>query len=374
MKSRFASRDSYPDWRRTSPAFLGTAGVLSLGAFLILIIFTSDRSIEYSAGMISAAETMENVVKTAREFCDSAGITIDETIDPNRTCFIGPELTELMTTLGHVDAKRTSTDPVMASLIAYMLAQVGVERGDTIAIGSSASFPALLFASLAAAEALDIHAVVIVSLGASTYGATDPNFHLLDMYSLMLRSGLIRTPPAAVTLGGGKDIGEDFDSAFSVALIDEIEEAGLPFIYDGDLRSNVAKRMTIYGDPPHSARISAFINTGGSYANMGNSALALKLDPGVNFDVELPREEERGVLFEMAERDIPVIHLLFLRGISREYGLLWDPIPLRKPGEMPIMHQRASMGMVLWLVGIPYLVLVSLLTAGATSKRSSPPR
>ena len=238
--------------------------------------------------MILAAEIMERATVATRNFCDSTGITIDETIDPNRTCLIGPELTELMTTLGHLDAKRTTTDPVMASLIVHMLEQVEVKQGDTLAIGSSASFPALLVASLSAAQAMDVHPVTIISLGASTYGATNPDFHLWDIYNLLLDEGVFFTPPAAISLGGDKDVGAGFDSHFKSQLIDQIDASGIRFIYTEDLRANVAERMAIYGDPPQSAHIGAFINAGGSYANLGVSALALDLDPGINSRVNLP--------------------------------------------------------------------------------------
>ena len=69
--------------------------------------------------------------------------------------------------------------------------------------------------------------------------------------------------------------------------------------------------MTIIEIPEDEALewISAFINTGGSFANMGTNALVLKVKPGLNKKLALPPIEERGVLFEMAARHIPCIHL-----------------------------------------------------------------
>ncbi|MCK4762169.1 MAG: hypothetical protein KAW12_08230 [Candidatus Aminicenantes bacterium] len=54
----------------------------------------------------------------------------------------------------------------------------------------------------------------------------------------------------------------------------------------------------------------------------------LKVKPGLNRELPLPLEKERGVLFEMANRDVPCIHLLFIKGLVRQYGLPWDPVPL----------------------------------------------
>jgi poly-gamma-glutamate system protein len=355
-----------------SPFPILAAGILSIVAYVLLQLISAERSIRYTDEMIQAAGTMQRATAITREFCDSAGIEIDETDDPNRTCIIGPELTPLMTTLGHLDAKRTTTDPAMASLIVHLLDRAGVSAGDTIAIGSSASFPALLVATLAAAEAMDVHPIPIISLGSSTYGATNPDFNLLDIYTLLLNEGVLLSPPAAVSLGGSEDVGRGFDSDLKVELLMQIETGGVPFISDPDLRSNVAKRTAVYDGTGSGTRISAFVNAGGSFANLGTSALALRLEPGLNTDLQLPPEEERGVLFEMAARDVPVIHLLFIRGLALRYGFTWDPIPLREPGEMALHADRSYTSGTLWLVGIPYLVVVTILLgtyASSTNQR-----
>ena len=344
-----------------SPAPILAAGLVSIVAYVLLQLISSERSIRYTDEMIDAARTMQRAAATTREFCDSTGIEINETDDPNRTCLIGPELTPLMTTLGHLDAKRTTTDPAMASLIVHLLDRAGVSAGDTIAIGSSASFPALLVATLAAAEAMDVHPVPIISLGSSTYGATNLDFNLLDIHMLLANKGVLLTPPAAISLGGSEDVGKNFDSDLKVELLRQIEASGVPFISESDLRSNVAKRMTIYDGTGNGTTISAFVNAGGSYANLGTSTLALRLEPGLNSDLPLPPEEERGVLFEMAALEVPVVHLLFIRGLALRYRFTWDPIPLREPGQMALHAGQSHTSGTLWLVGIPYLVVVTIL-------------
>jgi poly-gamma-glutamate system protein len=89
--------------------------------------------------------------------------------------------------------------------------------------------------------------------------------------------------------------------------------------------------MRIYEQGSDAARISAFINIGGSHVNLGTSDLALALKPGLNTRMEIPEKPERGVLFEMAAQGIPCIHLLFVKGLAIEYGLPWDPTPLPAP-------------------------------------------
>jgi poly-gamma-glutamate system protein len=352
---------SVDEARSLAPIY--ATGILSLIAYALVQFTSSETSLRYSVEMIQAATLMQRATVSTREFCDSTGIEIDEATDPNRTCLIGPELTPLMTTLGHLDAKRTTTDPAMASLIVHLLGQAGVSAGDTIAVGSSASFPALLVATVTAAEAMRVHPVVILSLGASTYGATNPQFNLLDMYSLLLREDVLATPPAAISLGGDEDVGNEFDVDLKAALLTQIAANGIRFISDPDLRGNVATRMEIYDGSGVTSRVSAFVNAGGSYANLGTSQLALQLQPGLAVDISLPPIGERGVLFEMAALDVPVIHLLYIRGLALRYGVTWDPIPLSEPGEMALHAARSGDSRALWLIGIPYFAVIVVLVA-----------
>ncbi len=357
-----------------SPFPIVAAGIVSLLALFSLRLVSPTGALRYSEEMLDAAVIMQGATETTRAFCDSTGIEIDETIDPNRTCLIGPEYSELMTTLGHLDAKRTTADPAMASIIVHMLDRIGVAPGDTIAVGSSASFPALLIATLAAAQAMDLHAVALISLGASSYGATNPQFNLLDIYTLLLREGVVATPPAGVSLGGRGDVGGGFDPHLREQLLGRIAASGIQFIYEPDLRRNVALRMAEYGATPPKNPVTAFINAGGSHANLGPSPLALDLDPGLNVEVALPPVQQRGVLHEMAARDVPVIHLLFIRGLTLEYGITWDPIPLKEPGEMPLHYSGSDGHFSVWLIGIPFLLAVGVLVTrySRSAARRSP--
>jgi poly-gamma-glutamate system protein len=290
----------------------------------------SERIPHVSEAGMRAAGIMEEALRAVR--IRHGGGQLDLAIDPNQTGLIGPEDSPLMTTLGQLEGKRTATNPNIAGLIAKLLDDAGVLPGDTVAIGSSGSFPSFLVASLAAASAMKVHPVCILSLGSSSYGATDPEFDLLDLYSVLQQSGVCSGPPAAVSLGGEKDIGEDFTPETREGLIRKIRSHGLPLLYEPDLIRNVSKRAAIYRAAAR-GRVAAFINSGGGYANLGTSPLALRLKPGLNTRVEVPPREMRGVLFEMAAEGIPVIHLLYMKGLAERYGLPWDPIPLPAVGK-----------------------------------------
>jgi hypothetical protein len=75
----------------------------------------------------------------------------------------------------------------------------------------------------------------------------------------------------------------------------------------------------------------------------------------------LPLEEERGMLFEMAAHKIPVIHLLFVKGLVEQAGLPWDPIPLPEPGMIHPPGAARTGGF--WAVALIYFMLLALLAA-----------
>lgn len=341
------------------------ASIVGLAAYLSLQIFSSESPLPYSDPMIHAARIMEKAVSAIGHYCDSSGIQIDVTLDPNHTGLIGSEISELATTLGNLKAKRTTTNPNFAALIVHLLERTGVTAGDTIAIGCSASFPALMIASLAAAKAMDVYPIIIISLGASSHGATNPDFNLLNIYEVLLEEKIFSVRPVAISLGGDRDIGRDFGPNLKNRLIQQIQLSGIPFIYESDLQMNISTRMKIYQGDSSENRISAFINIGGSYANIGTSELVLKLKPGLDKKVTLPPKTERGVIFEMAARNIPIIHLLYIKGLAMKYGLPWDPIPLPKAGEFDLYDKRSRNDIRFWLIAtICFAVLIMLVLRG----------
>jgi poly-gamma-glutamate system protein len=333
------------------------AGIVSLAAFWTVQILPSNAIPRNADTMIRAGQIMRQAIVAIRSSREHEGVGFDPRLDPNRTGLIGPEISPLMTTLGDLEAKRSTTNPNMAGFIVYLLDRTGVRPGDTIAIGSSGSFPALLLASLSAAKAMDVRTISILSLGASSYGATDPDFTLLDLHDLLRREGICGAA-AAVSLGGDKDVGADYEDGIRAGLTKRIQASGVRFLNEPNLQKNVADRMQIYeGAAPRG--IAAFINGGGGYANLGTSELVLDLKPGLNLNPVLPSPAERGVLYDMVVHKVPVIHLLFVKGLIMESGLPWDPIPLPEPELLRL--PGSGRPVTFWLIVIAYSSMLSLL-------------
>jgi hypothetical protein len=114
-------------------------------------------------------------------------------------------------------------------------------------------------------------------------------------------------------------------------------------------------------------RIAAFVNIGGNEANLGRSPMILGVAPGLNESLPLPAAAVRGVLYEMSARGVAVIHLLHVRGLARNHGLPWDPVPLPEPGTTPLTRGEEERSLPFWLVIGGYFA--ALLLIAVTARR-----
>lgn len=343
---------------------LGFSSFLFLAASLVL----AHRPLEIRDEMLAASRRMEQAIQSIRECRENKGIGIEPAKDMNRTGLIGLETSPITTSLGNLEAKRTTANPNFAGLVAFLLHQAGVRRGDAVAIGASSSFPALIVASLCAVEALELRPLLICSLGASQWGANHPDFHWLDILACLNGSGLLSVKPVALSLGGDGDVGKDMSPEGQALLLRLGRETGLPFLHEPELEQNVRLRFKILEAAAGQKGIRAFINVGGSYANMGTDSEILKVGPGLAAFSEIPPVERRGMIFEMAARRIPVIHLLYIKGLCDDYGLPWDPSPLPEPGQGDIFErQRVDPLSFLVLAGAYFLLIAVVLAIAARS-------
>jgi poly-gamma-glutamate system protein len=342
-------------------------GLLS-ALFLAGALVFAARPLLIRDAMLSASRRMEEAVKAVRNCRESRGIGIDPVRDINRTGLIGLENSIITTSLGSLEAKRTTTNPNFAGLVTLLLHQAGVRKGGVVAIGASSSFPALIIASLCAVQAMEARGLLICSLGASQWGANQPDFNWLDILECLRQSGRPTVDPIAISLGGDQDMGRDMSPEGRTLLLRMGKATGLPFISEPDLERNVRERLRIFERAAGEAKIEAFINIGGSYSNMGTDSDILKVGPGLATVSHFPPPERRGVIFEMAARGIPVIHLLYVKGLCDRYGLPWDPSPLPQAGRGDIFKKKEVDSPTFRILAAAYLLAIALvLVIGARS-------
>ncbi|HEY3382265.1 MAG TPA: poly-gamma-glutamate system protein [Vicinamibacterales bacterium] len=279
---------------------------------------------------IEAARLMARSLVSIKALREARGLAIDRQVDPNQTALIGDEFSPLTTSLGEVEAKRTTTNPAFAAAIVRYFRAAGLHQGDVVAIGASGSFPGLLLATLCATRALDLEPVVIYSVGASMYGANLPGFTFVDMQARLRADGVLPYHLAAVSPGGDDDRGTGvlFDDS-GASLIAETRRSGLQFVEGSTLADSIERRLHLYEAAAAGRPIRCFVNIGGSSASFGDTPASLTLPNGlVRRVTDLPRSPTRGVVFEFASRGVPVVHLLHVRGLARDNHLPFDPIPL----------------------------------------------
>lgn len=332
----------------------------SLLSFVLASVVPFKQGEKIKKEMIRAAEIMEEALAAFRECRGEKGVTIDKENDFNETGLIGVKFSPTTTSLGSLEAKSTAANPNFAALIVYLLNRAGVRKGNIVTAGASGSFPSLIVAALSASKAMDLKLLLISSLGASQWGANNPDFHWLDMQSCLQEAGLFGAQPIAISLGGEKDTGMDMSPEGRAILLQEAEEWGGMFLEEPDLSRNVQQRMRLYEKYAGEEEIKAFINIGGSWSNLGTDSEVLKLKPGLARLRYIPPAEERGVMQEMALRRIPVVHLLHIKGLSCRYRLPWDPKPLPHPGEGRLFHLASETQPSFFCIAGGYFILLIL--------------
>ncbi|MCK7520730.1 MAG: hypothetical protein MZV64_25030 [Ignavibacteriales bacterium] len=87
-------------------------------------------------------------------------------------------------------------------------------------------------------------------------------------------------------------------------------------------------------------KIKAFINVGGGISSIGSVENAQFIPNGLSKTLPMKNFPVRGLLIQMAEKNIPVIHLLNVNQLAQQYGLPANPTPLPRPGEGEIFIQK----------------------------------
>lgn len=316
-----------------SPSVWELVIVCALGIGLIIAAQRAQTTDRSSQPTLSAAETMQSASAALANHRSEFGPPIDLNTDINATGLIGSFFTDMTTTTGNLEAKRTSTNPNMASLLVFLLQDAGVQPGDFIAVGASGSFPALILATASAAQALDLRMGLILSLGSSQFGANIQDFTWFEMEKILGEQGYELGEILAASLGGDLDIARDLSSASRDSLTEKIDASQASFIQELNLETNVQQRMAIYQTAAGNDGISAFVNIGGAWANMGIDASILSAIPGVLELDGLPEKPSRGVIHEMIAGSVPVLHLLNMKVLAQMHNIPWDPSPLPIPGQ-----------------------------------------
>ncbi|MBK6735893.1 MAG: poly-gamma-glutamate system protein [bacterium] len=264
---------------------------------------------------------------------------VDLVNDPAGTGLIGPEFSLITNARGDLESKLTSVNPNFAALIVQYFRQAGLKAGDPVAVAVSGSFPALNICLYAALETMKLRPVVITSIGASMWGANDPQFTWLDMEALLAGKGIFTTRNTAATHGGGNDMGRGLSPEGRRLIEAAAARHGVPLLDATNIEEAITQRMTFWSEAQrgHAYRLS--VNVGGGVASLGSSHNRLLLPSGLSYDLGDHNWARKGTLVLFAEQGVPVVHLLNVTRLAQDNGLPVAPDFLPQPGEGPLFQK-----------------------------------
>ena len=344
--------------RASTPALAGLACVA------VLSYAVAERSVQpvhaeayrmkvAATRLVQRAEAAVAAAKRERH------IAIDVRNDPEHSGVIGPQFTLITTDRGVQAAKALAAHPNFGAAVAQMLLQAGVREGDLVAVGMTGSLPGMNLAVLAACRAIGAEPLVITSTGASMFGATDPQMTWLDMEQVVVAKGLWPYRSIAASIGGGGDIGRGLSPAGRQLLLDAIRRHGAILIDQPTVTEVVKARLALY-DSVAAVRgrpLKAYVNVGGGIASLGGSQNGHLIPAGLTRRLAPRSYPNRGVINVLAERGLPVIHLLHVEKLARLYDVTdASGNPVKAGRGLLFIRYRYN----LWLVGAAAALVLAL--------------
>ena len=339
---------------------LSWAIAILLGGLFLVEQTKSVQPTSYYTEQIQAAQLMKTSLEVIKEARLKRNIPLEPQLDPNQTGIIGKQYTQITTTLGNLEAKRTSTNPAFAALLVKYFQEANLKKGDVIAIGASGSFPTLIVATLSAVRLLELEPLLIYSIGSSEYGANIPEFTFMEMLDDLNTKNVLPYTLLAVSMGGYLDQAQGMFYPDSRDTVEKIVQASGVFFIDVDsIEENIQQRMQLYKKTAGDRPIKAFVNIGGATPNYGNTNASITYPNGLVINgPRIPDHPERGLIFEYQNLGVPIIHLLNIRDLAVKNGLPIDPVPLPEIGEGGVYLQKSYHKAIIFLViGIEFLYL-----------------
>ena len=342
-------------FRAKSNTVLIVLSFLSLLAFVAVENSKVDVKQDWYAEKLEAAQLSQLAANYLKNYRLEKGVFVDVINDPNQTALIGQEYTLVTTDRGYIEAKLSATNPNFAAVIVQLLKDAGLNDNDNVAVAMTGSFPGLNISVLAALKTLNLRPIVISSVGASNYGANDPFFTWLDMESILNKSNIFQSRSVAASIGGGADLGRGLSPEGRALIVDAIRRNNIEFINEKHLEKSIARRMGIYEEYSGGQPIKAYINVGGGIASLGNTINGKLISPGLTEYLPMKNFPVRGVIIQMGQQEVPIIHLLNINKLLTKYGLPSSPVPLPEPGVGEIFIQKQYSMVV---TGIATLILI----------------
>jgi poly-gamma-glutamate system protein len=304
--------------QKTSGLRLSVFLAMSVLALLFVRHALVDRAERSDAAMMRRAEALAShwfsIIEGQKE---SAGIQREVSATVPWAGMIGVEWSPFTTTLGSLEAKRAAANPRFAALLIRWMHDAGVDSTSAVGILLSGSFPSLGVAALAAVQTIGAHAVIVSSLGASSYGANQPGATWIDLESWLRREGGLRYASALVTMGAEGDSGGGLSEEGTALLQEAARRNGVALTVFPSFEHSVRMKEELLA----SAQIDLLVNIGGNQTSLGTCRHAGSLPTGLLLRRMHCTDPGRGLIERCAARGLPVVHMLNIRALASQYGL-----------------------------------------------------
>jgi poly-gamma-glutamate system protein len=296
-------------------------GILLIGAFASESFFRRPHDLPYKDLMVQSVELTKKWFSIIELVKKEKGVESDAGSIVPYHCMIGNEWTAITTSLGSLESKEVSTNPDFSALIVRLLKEANIKKGDKVGVALSGSFPSLAISVLAALQTLEVDAVIASSIGASTYGANQPEVTWIDMESNLRKRGGLKFASSIISMGAYEDAGKDLsDEGISIIQNAAIRN-NVNLYLPKSLNESIEKRMSIFNE----AHISLLINIGGNQTSLGGCAHSIMIPNGLHFKLEGCNDKNRGVITRINESGIPFINLLDIKDLASRYGMALSP-------------------------------------------------
>ena len=300
---------------------LVTFALLLAGTIIANDLFLDKDKLEQSEVMHSAVQLTKEWFSILGDYKSEHNIISDAGSTVQNKFMIGEEWTEITSTLGPLEVKETSTNPDFAALIVRWLNEAHIVKGQSVGLIASGSFPSLIVSTLAALQTLEIDVWLMSSLGASTYGANQPDFTLIDMERILAENGDLSYKSGLVSRGAGNDKGFGLSGEGLDIMKKAAQRNAVSLYIPGSLVESINYRVELLREKD----ISLLINIGGNEAAMGSCPHSYSIPNGLNSEMQRCKHDNRGVISRMNEMGIPFIHLLNIKEIALQYGIDIEP-------------------------------------------------
>lgn len=334
--------------------------ILYIGLIILYNTRTTVNNFYYDE-QISAYEKMEEITKYVISYKKELGLPIYD-YDFHNTGLLGDEYNEYTTSLGHLESKRTSTNPDMAAMVVKMFKQIGLKPGDHVGVGFSGSFPALNIAVISAGEVMDLDYTVITSFGSSTFGANQKELSFPKLLNKLYYDGVTKYNSSMVTLGGDNDAVSEKETDIIRPIIDEYNKLNLNLVIEPDYENNIQDKIELYEQKD----IDCFVAVGGNltFLGMGDDDISnrqgILKNSGIRLDT-FDRSKD-GLINYFLSKNVPTIHLLNVRKIVADYGLAFDPPIWPEKGTSNVFKNisyNKNLAIVLVILSSAYLIYIN---------------